>query len=67
MCAGFPSCLGCRVSILTPFEDCASPIDWDVGTHGVYLSFKAPSTSVSPLSYSFCEDSALDWKANHGS
>jgi hypothetical protein len=34
------------VSILTPFEPCAHPLDWEVGTHGIYLSFKPPSSSV---------------------
>lgn len=47
------------VSILTPFEPCAHPLDWEIGTHGVYLSFKPPSSSVRPFAASCCAPVSL--------
>lgn len=31
----------CRVSLLSPFEDCERWDDWEVGPHGIYLTFDA--------------------------
>jgi len=40
--------LECRVSLLTDFEDVPTHLDWDIGTHGIYITFPVPSrTSTS--------------------
>ncbi|CDZ97031.1 Uncharacterized conserved protein, AMMECR1 [Phaffia rhodozyma] len=36
--------LGCGISILTPFEACKDPLDWEIGTHGIYITFRHPHT-----------------------
>ncbi|KAF8312835.1 hypothetical protein DL93DRAFT_2125977 [Clavulina sp. PMI_390] len=41
--------LECIVSFLTDFEEAETYLDWDIGTHGIYLSFPAPIRS--PTSY----------------
>lgn len=35
------------VSLLTDFEDVPTYLDWDIGTHGIYISFPAPSSASS--------------------
>ncbi|KAL7413227.1 AMMECR1 domain-containing protein [Mrakia frigida] len=35
--------LGCGISLLTPFEPCLDPLDWTIGTHGIYITFHNPS------------------------
>jgi uncharacterized protein (TIGR00296 family) len=32
--------LNCHISLLTNFEDCKNPYDWEVGTHGITIDFK---------------------------
>jgi len=53
--------LQCGVSLLTNFEDANSYLDWDVGTHGIYIHLDLPilpipassaSSAPSPLSSS---------------
>ncbi|KAH8830574.1 alport syndrome [Flagelloscypha sp. PMI_526] len=51
--------LQCVVSLLTDFEDASSYLDWDVGTHGIQISFNHPallpqseSSTPSPFSSS---------------
>lgn len=34
--------LQCTVSLLTPFEECKDLFDWEMGVHGVYVSFVMP-------------------------
>ncbi|CAE6437267.1 unnamed protein product [Rhizoctonia solani] len=34
--------LECTVSLLTEFEDARSYLDWDVGTHGIYITLHLP-------------------------
>ncbi|KAI9504919.1 hypothetical protein GGI25_001718 [Coemansia spiralis] len=34
--------LTCSVSLLTDFEDAIDYMDWDIGTHGVWLEFRTP-------------------------
>eukprot|EP01113_Clastostelium_recurvatum_P039729 TRINITY_DN6098_c0_g1_i3.p1 TRINITY_DN6098_c0_g1~~TRINITY_DN6098_c0_g1_i3.p1 ORF type:complete len:238 (+),score=23.21 TRINITY_DN6098_c0_g1_i3:67-714(+) len=38
--------LHCSVSLLTNFEEAPSVWDWDIGTHGIWIDFKDPSTGV---------------------
>jgi len=33
--------LTCGVSLLTDFEKAENPLDWEVGTHGIEIDFKA--------------------------
>jgi uncharacterized protein (TIGR00296 family) len=33
------SSLSCNVTLLTDFEDCADPLDWEIGVHGIRVSF----------------------------
>ncbi|ESK93737.1 amme chromosomal region 1-like protein [Moniliophthora roreri MCA 2997] len=46
--------LECAVSLLINFEDAQSYLDWEIGKHGIYISFPHPSTinssAPSPLS-----------------
>jgi len=42
--------LECQVSLLTDFEDGASYLDWEVGKHGIYISFPHPATLPPPSS-----------------
>ncbi|OJT10186.1 hypothetical protein TRAPUB_13291 [Trametes pubescens] len=45
--------LECSVSLLTDFEDAASYLDWEIGVHGIHISFPHPSlipASPSPSS-----------------
>jgi uncharacterized protein (TIGR00296 family) len=37
--------LQCSVSLLTEFEDAEDYLDWDIGTHGIYITFAAPSST----------------------
>jgi len=38
------------ISLLTPFEPCLDPLDWIIGTHGIYITFHNPSQpNVSPV------------------
>ncbi|GAB1519176.1 hypothetical protein RhiTH_002242 [Rhizoctonia solani] len=34
--------LECTVSLLTDFEDAGSYLDWEVGTHGIYITLQLP-------------------------
>ncbi|GMK54119.1 hypothetical protein CspeluHIS016_0107050 [Cutaneotrichosporon spelunceum] len=36
--------LGCSVSLLTPFTPVATPLSWDLGTHGIHITFPHPTT-----------------------
>lgn len=31
------------VSLLTGFEECSDYLDWDIGTHGIYIDFPSPN------------------------
>jgi AMME syndrome candidate gene 1 protein len=46
--------LECVISLLVEFEDAESYLDWEIGKHGIYISFPHPSTinssAPSPLS-----------------
>ncbi|KAI0034428.1 AMMECR1 domain-containing protein [Vararia minispora EC-137] len=44
------SSLECGISLLTDFEDASGYLDWEVGTHGIYISFPHPSTLTQPAS-----------------
>ncbi len=33
--------LGCEISILSNFEKIEDPLDWQIGTHGIEIEFKA--------------------------
>lgn len=57
-----------RVSLLMNFEDAMSYLDWTIGTHGIQISFKHPSTIVdsdsnspSPLSTPAVTPFARSW------
>ncbi|KAJ1311156.1 hypothetical protein OPQ81_009657 [Rhizoctonia solani] len=39
--------LECVVSLLTDFEDAESYLDWEVGTHGIYITLQLPIIPVS--------------------
>lgn len=41
----------CRISLLTNFEDAAGYLDWEVGVHGIHITFPHPST-IPPASAS---------------
>lgn len=34
------------VSLLTNFEECSDYLDWELGVHGIYIDFKAPSSTA---------------------
>lgn len=40
--------LQCSVSLLSPFEPCDDYLDWELGTHGVYIRFSDPAARESP-------------------
>ncbi|GAA6040222.1 hypothetical protein JCM8097_004191 [Rhodosporidiobolus ruineniae] len=40
--------LECGVSLLTDFEQCVHYLDWEVGTHGIYVEFANPALSLPP-------------------
>ncbi|KZT54503.1 hypothetical protein CALCODRAFT_499694 [Calocera cornea HHB12733] len=42
--------LECQVSLLTDFEDAKNYLDWEIGVHGIYLSFPYPLTLPPPSS-----------------
>lgn len=31
--------LSCSITLLADFEDCSDPFDWEIGTHGIRISF----------------------------
>ena len=37
------------VSLLTDFEDVPTYLDWDIGTHGIYISFTVPSRTPTSI------------------
>ncbi|KAI9141384.1 AMMECR1 domain-containing protein, partial [Paraphysoderma sedebokerense] len=37
--------LSCGVSLLTEFEDAEDYLDWELGTHGMYITFRDPYTN----------------------
>ena len=39
--------LECAISLLTKFEECQDYLDWELGTHGIYIDFSPPSDSAS--------------------
>lgn len=39
--------LQCGVSVLTNFEASSDPFDWDIGKHGIQISFVDPKTKTS--------------------
>ena len=39
-----------RISLLTDFENADNYLDWEVGTHGIYISFPHPSLLPNPSS-----------------
>jgi len=41
--------LECGVSLLTDFEVCSDPFDWDIGTHGIYIHFTNPAHNPPPV------------------
>lgn len=38
-----------RVSLLTDFEEVPTYLDWDIGTHGIYITFPAPAPGSTSL------------------
>ncbi|KAG9127285.1 hypothetical protein FRC07_015043 [Ceratobasidium sp. 392] len=40
--------LECCVSLLTDFEDAESYLDWEVGTHGIYITLNLPILPAQP-------------------
>ncbi|KAH6915214.1 alport syndrome [Coprinopsis sp. MPI-PUGE-AT-0042] len=42
--------LECGISLLTDFENAENYLDWEVGTHGIYISFPHPSLLPNPSS-----------------
>lgn len=42
--------LECGISLLTDFENADNYLDWEVGTHGIYISFPHPSLLHNPSS-----------------
>ncbi|GAA6006921.1 hypothetical protein JCM10207_009139 [Rhodosporidiobolus poonsookiae] len=40
--------LECGVSLLTDFEVCTDYLDWELGTHGIYVEFANPALNISP-------------------
>ncbi|BEI81635.1 hypothetical protein CcaverHIS002_0207950 [Cutaneotrichosporon cavernicola] len=49
--------LGCGVSLLTPFTPVATPLSWDLGTHGIHVTFPHP-TAGRTLSATYLPDVA---------
>ncbi|OSD04322.1 alport syndrome [Trametes coccinea BRFM310] len=45
--------LECSVSLLTDFEDVGSYLDWEVGVHGIYITFPHPSLIPHTFSATF--------------
>jgi len=41
--------LECSVSLLTDFEDVPTYLDWDIGTHGIYITFSVPSRTPTSI------------------
>jgi AMME syndrome candidate gene 1 protein len=39
--------LECAISLLTKFEECQDYLDWELGTHGIYIDFSPPSSTTS--------------------
>ncbi|KAK0525964.1 hypothetical protein OC835_005441 [Tilletia horrida] len=39
--------LECGVSLLTEFEECEDHLDWEIGTHGIYIYLPNPNKSSS--------------------
>ena len=37
--------LRCEISILSNFEEVSDPLDWEIGTHGIEIEFKASTSS----------------------
>ncbi|GAA5983661.1 hypothetical protein JCM11641_000925 [Rhodosporidiobolus odoratus] len=55
--------LECGVSLLTDFERCDDYLDWELGTHGIYVEFanpalNLPSSQLPPLSAASTPSSA---------
>ncbi|KPV74624.1 uncharacterized protein RHOBADRAFT_53592 [Rhodotorula graminis WP1] len=44
--------LECGVSLLTDFEVCDDYLDWELGTHGIYVEFVNPALNLPPSSSS---------------
>ncbi|KAB5592218.1 hypothetical protein CTheo_4369 [Ceratobasidium theobromae] len=56
--------LECGVSLLTDFEDAKSYLDWEVGTHGIYITLSLPivpatSTDTSSAPSPFSSSTSL--------
>ncbi|GAA5850442.1 hypothetical protein JCM8547_001876 [Rhodosporidiobolus lusitaniae] len=51
--------LECGVSLLTDFERCDDYLDWELGTHGVYVEFANPALKLSPSQLSPPPTSAI--------
>lgn len=41
--------LQCGVSLLTGFEECDDYLDWEIGTHGIYIHLPNPAVAPLPL------------------
>lgn len=50
--------LECRVSLLTAFEECEDYLDWQVGTHGIYIYLPNPALAPKSLLAGGNQDSA---------
>nr|CDI56858.1 related to AMME syndrome candidate gene 1 protein [Melanopsichium pennsylvanicum 4] len=50
--------LECCVSLLTGFEDCDDYLDWEIGTHGIYIHVPNPGLAPKSLLTAGNEDSA---------
>lgn len=52
--------LAIRVSLLTDFEECEDYLDWEIGTHGIYIYLSNPrkSSSRSTLTATYLPDVA---------
>lgn len=38
--------LACSITLLADFERCANPLDWDLDTHGIRISFRHPNAEA---------------------
>ncbi|KAL7421076.1 hypothetical protein Q5752_003960 [Cryptotrichosporon argae] len=50
--------LAASVSLLTPFAPAASPLAWDVGTHGLHITFRDPASPARSYSATYLPEVA---------
>ena len=52
--------LSVNISLLTPFQSISNPLDWEIGKHGIHITFPNPAGRGQPLHATYLPEVASE-------